>query len=118
MAFENVEKFEDLLRGSEELQAKMRAAADAYEGDKADEQAIFEAVIAPLAEEAGLPFSLEEGREFVISSRELTDDELDAVAGGKGGCYVIGGGKEADACTDDILGAGACYAMGVGIFKF
>ena len=52
----NAEKFEELLRSNEELQAKLKAAAEAFEGDMTDEAAVFDAVIAPLATEAGVPF--------------------------------------------------------------
>ena len=61
----------------------------AYTGD-AVEQAFFDATIGKLAEEAGLPFTLEEGREFAAVEQELDDAELDAVAGGTALCYVIG----------------------------
>ena len=111
----NVEKFEELLRSDEELQAKLRDASEAFGGDKTDERAVFEAVVAPLAAEAGLPFTFEEGKEFTAEGVELTDEELDAVAGG--GCYVAGYNSEpsADACWDYEFGANACDGLGVSI---
>lgn len=116
MSVENVAKFEELLRSSEDLQAKFAAASEAYEGSRDDERAVFEAIIAPLAQEAGLPFTYDEGMAYASSPRELNDAELDAVAGGGSWCYVIGGSESADtwACTTWDNGAGACGYIGIG----
>ena len=113
----NVQKFEELLSSDEALQAKMRELVDAYNGDGGDERAFFEAVMAPLSQEAGLPFTFEEGVQYVSSERELNDAELDAVAGGSG-CWLIGGsnGPDADACSEDVYGANACAYVGVGFY--
>ena len=91
----NVEKFEELLRSDEALQEKLRAAIDVYEGDKSDERAVFDAVIAPLAAEAGLPLSHDEWKSLAELAREgveLSDEELEAVAGGGwvANCSVVG----------------------------
>ena len=40
MANENVGRFEELLKGSEEIQAKLKQLAEAFEGDKNDAKAI------------------------------------------------------------------------------
>lgn len=113
MAKENVGKFQELLRSDEELQAKFRAAAEAFEGDKTDEAASFAAVVVPLAEEAGLPFTLEEARQFMLLGRELNDAELEAVAGGST-CYIVGGGGKPDADINDGGGSGgACAYVGI-----
>ena len=117
----NREKFEDLLRSDEGLQAKLRAATEAFEGDTADERAVFDALIAPLAAEAGLPFTFEEATEPATTGRELSDAELDAVAGGYNACVVIGGGEELEdpgACIDKFFGAGACKYIGVGFIHW
>ena len=82
MSLENVGKFEDLLRTDEALQAKLCEAREAFGAEGADERAIFETLIAPLAAEAGLPFTFEEGKGFVVEGTELSDEELDAVSGG------------------------------------
>lgn len=111
----NVAKFEELLRGDEALQAKLQELMAAFEGDKADEQAVFEATLGKLAAEAGLPFTLEEARETVTAGRELGDAELEAVAGGKGVCYLIGGVDDAEAeCAKGVHGY-ACAYLGVSI---
>ena len=49
----NFEKFEELLRGDEALQAKLQELAASFEGDKTDEQAVFEATIGKLAPRLG-----------------------------------------------------------------
>ena len=113
MASENANKFEELLRADEALQAKLSEAAATFEGDKADEQAVFDATVGKLAAEAGLPFTLEEAREVAMSGHELSDEELESVAGGYGVCYLIGGSDEAEAdCHGGNLGH-ACAYVGV-----
>ena len=117
----NVEKFEELLRSSEGLQARLRAATEAYEGDKADERALFEAVVAPIAAAAGLPFTYDEAREVA-----LNDSDLEAVAGGGDGmygeadgtCLVIGFGIGGDACSSKRAGAGGCLSIGIGVLAW
>ncbi len=106
MSKENVMKFEERAAKEKELQEKMEAAAKAYEGDQSDEKAVFEAVIAPVAKEAGLEFSFEEAAEV---QKEAMDGEIDlsemkAVAGGAlgGFCIFVGGGK----------GNGGCFIAG------
>ena len=111
MASENVARFEELLKGDAALQAKLQELATAFEGDKTNEQAVFDATIGKLAAEAGLPFTLEEGREFAAAGRELGDAELEAVAGG-GWCYAIGGTGGAEAGCD-ITSGYACAYLGI-----
>ena len=112
----NVEKFEELLRSDETLQAKLRNATEAFAGNKSDGREVFDAVIAPLAAEAGIPFTYDEGRAFATKDAELSDEELDAVAGG--GCFLAGYNSEpsANACWDYEFGANACDSLGVGVF--
>ena len=119
MSQENVQKFEELLRSDEDLQAKIRATVEAYAGDKADELAVFEATIGSVAAEAGLPFTYEEGKAYALEGIELSDAELDSVAGGTSACYVVGGGSEpeADSCFSELveMGDGACAYVGVSL---
>ena len=121
MKQENIGKFEQLLVSDAALQAKIRAAMDAYTGDRKDERAVFDAVIKPLAEEAGLSFTYEEGRGFVSESRELSDDELEHVAGGVSYCWIVGAGSARDVgeSSDAVAGGvGACQYIGVGLGGF
>ncbi len=84
MAKENVMKFEEQVMKNEELQKKLESAAKAYKGDQTDEKAVFEAVIIPIAREAGLEFSFEEADEVrkMAESGELELKEMQEVAGG------------------------------------
>ena len=118
MSVENVGKFEELLRSDEGLQAKLREATEAYQGDRADGRAIFEAVLAPLAQKVGLPFTLEEANEHSTSGSELDDTALDAIVGGEiNYCFIIGGGTDPDAwaCAHGDFGVGACSFIGIGV---
>lgn len=110
MAQDNISKFEELLRNDESLSAKLQELASAYEGDPADEESFFAATIGALAEEAGLPFSLEEAKGYV-PNRELSDAELDAVAGGNP-CFLFGGSDGAEAHCEGVFGS-ACAYLGV-----
>ena len=97
MSAENAEKFEELLRTDEGLQAELKAAADAYDGDAGDAKAIFDATLGKVAGGLGLAFTYEDALASFASARELTEAELDNLAGG-GFCIIIGGsdGKEAE----------------------
>lgn len=102
MARENVLKFEKLLQDDKELQAKLDEATSAYAGDKADERAVFDAVIAPLAAEAGMPFTYDEVTAVAEDAKEIDDADLEAFAGG--GVEFSGG-----------LGIGVCKELGGGV---
>ena len=122
----NVTKFEELLRSDETLQAKLSVATEAFVGDKADERAVFDAVIAPLAEEAGLSFTYDDAVAFAKAGSEIDEAELDAVAGGsedkfgaaESVCFIAGGGFSADGCSDEKWGVGACAGLGIGFLGF
>lgn len=112
MARDNVIKFEELLREDEALRAKLEAATAAYVGDKSDEKAVFEAVVAPLAADAGLPYTYEEGKEASFR-RDLDEAELMVVAGGDWGfCILIGVSDHPD--TECREPGYACAYIGVG----
>lgn len=130
-AMSNVEKFQELLRSDEALQERLRTAATAYEGDRADEAA-FDALVAPLAAEVGLPFTFEEAKAYAEEDQEVSLDDVDAVAGGEdvpsyelSGCFIIGGSDsvDADGCELDLrkmqyAGGGACAYVGVGLISW
>lgn len=106
MSLENVSKFETLLQQSAELQDKLKAAYISFKGNKRDDREVFEALIAPLAEEAGLPYTYDEGVEVHMSGQELSDDELQAVAGGDGFCYLPA------ICPTTGIGQDVCHSFG------
>ena len=109
MANENVRAFEEMMRTDAELQARLQEAAGAFEGDKADERALFDATIGKVAAEAGMPFSLDEALEELASGCPLSDDELDAVAGGTGYCIFLGGTDEIEAVCNTYTGQACVY---------
>ncbi len=84
MSQENAKKFMELLKRDEELQKKMKAATESFTGDKTDEKAVFDAVFAPVAREAGYEVSFEDMEELAKASGddELSEDEAAAAAGG------------------------------------
>ena len=123
MAIENVRRFEEKINGDEALQARLKELSDAFDGDRQDPRAVFEAVVAPLATEVGLPYMYDEAVEYVDQrdDEDLTADEAKAVAGGKerGGdmvvCCIIGfGGVRADGCLEEFSGWGVCAGIGAG----
>lgn len=106
----SIEEFEELLRGSEDLQAKFKAAAESF-GEVTDEKSFFDAVITPLAAEAGLDCTYEDACAAVKETQELDDAELDAITGGTTDCLIVGlGDVEAAAEAYRFF---ACAIMGV-----
>lgn len=113
MAQDNVQKFEELLRTNEGLQAELKAAAEAYEGDRNDPEAIFDATLGKIAGGVGLAFTYDDALASFARARELGDAELDAISGGGGFCFIIGGSNDVEAECDDTEGH-ACAYIGVG----
>ena len=106
---ENLKKFLDLLGSDKELEAKALAC------NELGEEKGREAMLA-LAKECGIELTaadLEKQEE--PASRELDDDELDAVAGGATACLCSagGGGGGIDDNDGKVIGC-ACVAYGQG----
>lgn len=120
----NIEKIEELLRSDEAVQAKLKAAADAYEGDRTDEKAFFDATFGKVGEELGFPVSFEEAAAHAKKMVNLNDSEVDAVAGGGDFCYIVGGTSEGGdhgdclGTKDWATGFGACVYVGSGLFTW
>ncbi|WP_027397989.1 Nif11 family protein [Anaerovibrio lipolyticus] len=121
MAKENVGKFYDKLAQDAALAEKLNALDKEFakkNGASADDAVMREkavdAIIIPLAKEVGLPFTLEELKEYEqdqMKNMTLSEDELDQVAGGqrKDRKFGDGGGRS---------GGGAyCAFLGVGMGK-
>ena len=97
MAKENVGKFYDKLAQDAALAEKLNALDKDFaekNGASADDAAMrekaVEAIIIPLAREVGLPFTLEELKEYEqeqMKEMNLSEDELDQVAGGRPGRF-------------------------------
>jgi predicted ribosomally synthesized peptide with nif11-like leader len=102
MSKENVKKFYEALAEDKALQAKSIAIGKKYEGQKLDEaqsNLIYQEELVPLAKDAGYDFTLAELKEYGAADkesgmREVSEEELAAVAGGSPcACVLIGGGN-------------------------
>ena len=117
MAKENVGKFYEKLAQDAALAEKLNALDKDFaekNGASTDDAAMrekaVEAVIVPLAKEVGLPFTLEELKEYEqeqVKNMTLSEDELAQVAGGKGG-------KKKKPKYEPSRGKNACAFVGVG----
>ncbi|WP_027407233.1 Nif11 family protein [Anaerovibrio sp. RM50] len=120
MAKENVGKFYEKLAQDAALAEKLNALdkdfAEKNEGsadDAAMREKAVEAIVLPLAKEVGLPFTLEELKEYEqeqLKEMNLSEDELDQVAGGHPGRHGQNGGG-----LDSSNGLNACAYLGVGL---
>ena len=100
---DNMKKFMELVSKDENLKQKMQSFND-MEPEKAIQASI------ALAKELGIELSEADFAEKK-SGGELSDDELDAVAGGGGcGCAFGGGGNGTDRWGDDYT----CGCVGYG----
>jgi len=91
---EDFKKFIELVQADESLQKKLEEGVKSYTGEESEEAA-FNAIVVPIAKEAGFDISLDDMKESMV---ELNPEEMQQVAGGE-----TGG-----------LGALACYGIGVG----
>ena len=122
MAKENVGKFYDKLAQDAALAEKLNALDKDFaekNGSSTDDAAMREkavdAIIIPLAKEVGLPFTIEELKEYEqeqLKEMNLSEDELDQVAGGHPGHHGPSGGG-----SDGSNGINACAYLGVGFGK-
>ena len=107
---ENLKKFLDMIANDKELEAKALACNEL--GKEKGKLAMLE-----LAKECGIELTLADlAMEEKPASRELDDDELDAVAGGGVGfctCLVVGGGGGRDVDDGKVFGC-ACTSYGQG----
>ncbi len=126
MAKADIIKFMELLISDADFQEELKKAAEAYSSEQS-EKAVFDNLLLPFAEKYGLSGTYEEFGEYLASftaetDRELSEDELAQIAGGKGGglgiCRCVsfgvgigGGGTE----TDCKVGMGLCILTGAGI---
>lgn len=75
---ENVVKFFELYDNDEALRKRIEDAEAAYPGSLEIRDAVIEAVLLPVAEELGLPFTLRDLRvyESVMSAKRCPDEEM------------------------------------------
>ena len=105
---ENLKKFLDLIANNKELEAKALACNEL--GEEKGRLALIE-----LAKECGIELTAADlEKQAEPASRELDDDELDAVAGGAVACLCgAGGGGGRDANDGKVFGC-ACVGYGQG----
>lgn len=106
---ENLKKFLDLLGSDKELEAKALACNEL--GEEKGRLALIE-----LAKECGIELTAADlEKQAEPASRELDDDELDAVAGGALACLCSagGGGGGIDDNDGKVIGCG-CAGYGQG----
>jgi len=118
---EGLRKFEELMKTDKDFQEKLKASMERYTGEET-EQAVFEGVLVPLAKEYGITASFEEFQAYMNQiageDRELSEEEVDQVAGGKNGgfgssvCMGIGAGLGGGSGSE---GCGGCALIGGGM---
>ena len=117
---ENVKKFYDALSNDKMMQE--RASALNKEGEQPDEAAAKAAIVA-FAKAEGYDFSVADLEAYAHAAKPLTDESLDAAAGGaysSGSCFcAVGGGGHDDVtgntCACVVIGLGACDETGKGL---
>ena len=117
---EGIKKFEELIKTDEQAQKKLNTALENYTGENTEE-AVFNNVLLPVAEEYGITASFEDFKDYMASlnNEELSKDELVQVAGGKlegvgvgyTTCRVVGLGGGINGTSE---GGGACVVLGAG----
>jgi predicted ribosomally synthesized peptide with nif11-like leader len=122
MSKENVKLFYEALGKDKALQEKSRAIGKKYEGQKQDDvqsNLIYQEELVPLAKEAGYDFTLAELKEYAqecekSGMREVSEEELAAVAGGKCCvCALVGVGNIISQ-GGDPYGDQVCNCIGYG----
>ncbi len=131
MSKENVKLFYTELAKNEALKTKFKVINGSFDQNSTEEQldGILDSKIIPIAKEAGYEFTLSELKEYAreITSSPLSDDELEAVAGGVDCGCVIGGyaSGEGGKCVCGLAGGGSapddgddeycsCFLAGIG----
>ena len=116
---EGFQKFAELARTDSQFQQKLKAAIEAYSGEMTEE-AVFNNVLVPLANEYGIFGTFEEFRAYTesLAGQPMSKDELTQIAGGGKGtgvgatlCVGIGMGIGATKSKDS---SGSCCVFGVG----
>ncbi len=118
----NVKLFLGKIHSDEALYARLVEESKAYTGEKTDE-AVWDSIMAPIAKETGYDITLEDYKAYVNEikeSEELSEDEMQAVAGGATLCIFVGFGNKAETGSGWTKprveeGLGACAYVGVGL---
>ena len=125
MSVENAKKFYEALSQDESLKQKFVELSQKYQGqpmDEANMKLITEEKVLPLAAQMGYSFSMDDLKAYGEDMQqakmncELSDEELQAVAGGFIACFIIGAGNQGGACVGfgvDSQGQPTCIGLGV-----
>ena len=122
MSKESVKLFYEALARDKALQEKSVAIGKKYAGQKLDEaqtNSIYQQELVPLARDAGYEFTLAELQEYGAANekagmREVSEEELAAVAGGSCVCVIGGSGKTDSGncgCMFAGEGGGGCVCV-------
>ena len=132
MSIENVKKFYEAVSQDESLKQKFVELSKKYQGEALDEtkmKSITENDVLPLAAQLGYSFTMDDLKAYseemkqANMNRELSDEEMQAVAGGGSLiCAVIGVGSNSGFCV--IIGyaqegstkGASCLLAGVGLW--
>jgi hypothetical protein len=122
MSSENVKLFYKALGKDKALQDKFKAINEKYKGQKPDEaqaDLIYQKELVPLARESGFYFTLAELKDYASEAkkpvmRELSEEELATVAGGKFCACVWEGMGNMGAGSPGAPGTCFCFAGGSG----
>jgi predicted ribosomally synthesized peptide with nif11-like leader len=114
MSKENVKLFYQALAGDKALQEKFQVLNKTLPGnvsDQAQADLIYQKELLPLAKQAGFEFTLAELKEYASDAkkpvmRELSEEELAAVAGGNCICIFGGGGNLSGVTCACVIGGG------------
>jgi predicted ribosomally synthesized peptide with nif11-like leader len=118
MAKENVKAFFEALTKEGSIQKALKEKELVYTGAKDDRNAIVKEVLIPVAEAAGYTFTVDELKEFeqdMQAKGELSEDELEAVAGGVEDWGICTGLGLAYGESCFILGLAGCLIVGGGV---
>lgn len=92
-----LQQFVDKISEDSALRERLQKAADGYEGDKTNMEAMVDSTIIPIAEKEGYVFSasdyiiyLKKEVERRLANTAVSDDELFAVSGGVGDVEING----------------------------
>ncbi len=120
----NVKLFLEKIYSDDALRARIKDETNAYTGEKTDE-AVWDSIMAPIAKETGYDITLEDYKAYVNeikASEELSEDEMQAVAGGISACFFVGFGSKPETgngcrrpMEEEEDGLGACAYVGVGL---
>ena len=83
MSVEQVKAFFAKVKEDSALAQELKDAEAAYNGNTSNKVAEFAEIVIPVAAQAGFTFTVDDFKAFVDNSEgEISEEELDAVAGG------------------------------------